>query len=408
MEGRGLKALLVGSMMIGFFGFHHQVLAVESTDVSQLRQTIAQKKATISSLNSQLGNYKAKIKILAGKSASLQNDIAMLENEMAMSQLDIASSQNQIDQETLELRIIDSQLAETEKELSQRREMLSDLLFALNKNDRHSIIDVVLNIGKVGDIFEAAQQLISVNETMKSALEATKLTQSDLIGRQTDREAKVSELSATEQDLQKKTDELDLRKNAKMIIAQSTNESENQYRTLMSQLRSEQQSVTNEVSSMQGTLEEKLRQLNSKNGGNVAGDSTISWPVHGIITALFHDPTYPFRNLFEHSGMDIAVPVGTAIEAAAPGIVARVHKGQQYGYYVMIVHANGLATLYAHMSRIDVEQDQFVTRGQVIGLSGGRPGHPGAGFSTGPHVHFEVRVNGIPRNPLAYLDRSQL
>ena len=152
--------------------------------------------------------------------------------------------------------------------------------------------------------------------------------------------------------------------------------------------------------SLQGTLEDKLRAYD----GDATGETVISWPVHGYITTLFHDPSYPFTSIVgQHSGLDIAVPQGTAIEAAAPGYVGRVYKGQQYGYYVLIIHANGFATLYAHMSRIDVEQDQYVTRGQVIGLSGGRPGTPGAGFSTGPHVHFEVRLNGIPVNPMPYL-----
>jgi murein DD-endopeptidase MepM/ murein hydrolase activator NlpD len=69
----------------------------------------------------------------------------------------------------------------------------------------------------------------------------------------------------------------------------------------------------------------------------------------------------------------------------------------------MIIHSNGFATLYAHMSRIDVDVDQYVARGQIIGLSGGRPGTAGAGFSTGPHVHFELRKNGIPVDPGPYL-----
>ena len=70
-----------------------------------------------------------------------------------------------------------------------------------------------------------------------------------------------------------------------------------------------------------------------------------------------------------------------------------------YGNYVMVIHTNGIATLYAHLSRIDVVADQFVSRGDIIGAVGS------TGFSTGPHLHFEVRLNGIPTDPLSYLTK---
>ncbi len=400
MEGRGVRMIGAGLLILGaIFCARTSVLAASNGELGQLQQSIAEKKASIASLNKQLDAYRAKIKTLAGKGASLQNDIALLENETAMAELDLAATQNSIDQETLELRIIDGQIKDTESELAKRRSMLADLLFALNKNDSQGVLEMVLSSGNISDVFDAAQQLESVNDDMKSALEATKLTRSTLADRQSSHEGKVNDLVTSAALLQKKTDDLEMHKNAKVVIAEATQESENEYRTLMSELRAEQQSITSEVSSLQGTLEDKLRAYD----GGATGETVITWPVHGIITALFHDPTYPFRNLFQHSGLDIAVPQGTAIEAAAPGYVGRVYKGQQYGYYVLIIHANGFATLYAHMSRIDVEQDQYVTRGQVIGLSGGRPGTLGAGFSTGPHVHFEVRLNGIPVNPMPHL-----
>lgn len=393
----------IGALAIlGCFVFT-PLLVAAADDVTQLQQSILEKKAEISSLNSKLDQYKAKIRELSGKSASLQNDIALLENEIAMGHLDIAATENAIDQETLELRILDDQMTQTEEELALRRAMLADVLFTMNKTDAQGILDVVLNIGSVGDVFDAAQQLSAMNETMKSALEATKQTHQSLEERKADHEAKVLSLAEYQRELTKKAEELDVRKNAKEVLAQATSESENEYRTLMSEIRSEQQVIANEVTNLQDEVQSKLQ---SRDG--YVGETTISWPVHGRITALFHDPSYPFRNLFEHAGIDIAVPQGTAIEAAAPGFVARVYRGQDYGYYVLIIHANGLATLYAHMSRIDVELDQYVGRGEIIGLSGGRPGTPGAGFSTGPHTHFEVRLNGIPVNPLAYLDINQL
>lgn len=400
MEGRGVRIIRAGALILAMsvcvfprFAF------AANTDVAQLQQSIAEKKASISRLNAQLDTYREKIRILAGKGASLQNDIALLENETALATLDLAATQNAMDEETLELRILDSHIQTTEEELTRRRAMLADLLVSLQRNDDQGVLSFVAHTKNMFDVFDATAQLTRVNDDMKSALEATKMTKDTLSAHKIRHEEKVVDLGNTAKTLQKKANDLDMRKNAKLVMVSATEESENQYRTLMSELRGEQQSITSEVSSLQNTLQDKLRARD----GDQVGDTVISWPVHGVITALFHDPSYPFRNLFEHPGLDIAVPQGTAIEAAAPGYVGRVYKGQQYGYYVLLIHANGFATLYAHMSRIDVEQDQYVSRGQVIGLSGGRPGTVGAGFSTGPHTHFEVRLNGIPVNPLPYL-----
>ena len=127
------------------------------------------------------------------------------------------------------------------------------------------------------------------------------------------------------------------------------------------------------------------------------GETIFTWPMDGVITATFHDPTYPFRHLWGHSGLDIATTAGTPIVAAAPGYVAWSRYGSSYGNYVMIIHTNGYATLYAHMSSAAVSADQYVSRGDVIGYEGT------TGFSTGPHLHFEIRENGIPVDPQLYL-----
>ncbi|MFH2104616.1 MAG: M23 family metallopeptidase, partial [Parcubacteria group bacterium] len=105
-----------------------------------------------------------------------------------------------------------------------------------------------------------------------------------------------------------------------------------------------------------------------------------------------------------HYAIDVPTPQGTPMYAPADGYVVR-YRDAGYGYsYIMLMHANDLSTVYGHTSASFVSAGQYVTEGQVIGLSGGTPGTKGAGLmTTGPHLHLEVRVNGVPVDPLRYL-----
>ena len=132
----------------------------------------------------------------------------------------------------------------------------------------------------------------------------------------------------------------------------------------------------------------------------------FSWPIplNGI-TSKFHDPDYPYRSwIGEHSAIDLRAAQGTAIRAPASGYVARAKHGGLGYSYIMIIHNESFSTVYGHVSQIFVQEDEYVKRGTIIGRTGGLPGTLGAGrFSTGPHLHFEVRLDGIPVNPEDYL-----
>jgi len=172
-------------------------------------------------------------------------------------------------------------------------------------------------------------------------------------------------------------------------------------------VRKEWEEVNSEIARLEKEIRKKLS-LQKNLGGKLWSGGKLSWPVpYNGITCYFHDPDYPFRRwIGEHSGIDLRAAQGTPVRAAAPGYVARAKNGGLRGYsYVMIVHNDNISTIYGHLSKIYVSEDTFVSRGEVIGLSGGLPGTPGAGrFSTGPHLHFEVRLKGIPVNPLDYLE----
>jgi murein DD-endopeptidase MepM/ murein hydrolase activator NlpD len=135
----------------------------------------------------------------------------------------------------------------------------------------------------------------------------------------------------------------------------------------------------------------RLRSGGSHSGAapSVAG---LIWPVQGVLTSPFG-----MRWGRMHEGIDIGAAQGTPIYAAATGTVNYAGWESGYGNLTLIDHGNGLATAYGHQSQIAVSSGQAVSRGQLIGYVGS------TGHSTGPHLHFEVRVNGVPNNPLNYL-----
>ena len=122
------------------------------------------------------------------------------------------------------------------------------------------------------------------------------------------------------------------------------------------------------------------------------------WPVRGQITAGFGQRMDPFsgEGAF-HAGVDISVPFGTRVEAAADGIVLEAGPESGYGNEILIDHGYGLTTKYGHLSRIFVVVGQVLKRGQVIGAVGM------TGKTTGPHLHYEVHVHDTPVNPTKYL-----
>ena len=147
----------------------------------------------------------------------------------------------------------------------------------------------------------------------------------------------------------------------------------------------------------------KVTYVASAYSGNVSGVSntkvnlgiTLIRPISGIITSRFG--SYESIRSFGHRGLDIAAPTGTSIKAAAGGTVTVAGWNNSYGYMIKISHGNGVETVYGHCSKLLVSKGQTVTQGQIIGKVGN------TGDSTGPHLHLEVRVNGVLYNPQNYV-----
>ncbi|HXM58683.1 MAG TPA: M23 family metallopeptidase, partial [Candidatus Dormibacteraeota bacterium] len=138
------------------------------------------------------------------------------------------------------------------------------------------------------------------------------------------------------------------------------------------------------------------------------GDGRFTWPIvfrgHPPITQRFgctDTPGEPYSPDCAthrwHTGLDLGVPLGTPVYASAAGVAHVISTDSGYGNYVIVVHGNGWFTLYAHLSRFTVHDGGTVRRGDPVGLSGS------TGFSTGPHLHFEIRYDSHYLDPCLYL-----
>jgi murein DD-endopeptidase MepM/ murein hydrolase activator NlpD len=166
-----------------------------------------------------------------------------------------------------------------------------------------------------------------------------------------------------------------------------------------------------EVASNNKVLEAQIDSLNQEANSLIAEilrlqgteeyvGGVLGWPAPSSkrITSYFGYRTHPILKVKKlHTGIDIGVPSGHDIVAANAGKVIKAAWNNSYGYMIMIDHGGGIVTLYAHNSKLLVKTGDIVKKGQVIALSGS------TGMSTGPHLHFEVRVNGEYKNPLDYL-----
>lgn len=126
------------------------------------------------------------------------------------------------------------------------------------------------------------------------------------------------------------------------------------------------------------------------------------WPTSGTITSGFGYRRSPFGSSREfHSGLDIGASRGTQVYSTAGGVVRMANYNGGYGNVIFVDHGYGFSTVYAHLHKLNVKVGQQVTKGQLIGSVGS------TGASTGPHLHYEVRVNGVAVNPTKYLSTSR-
>jgi murein DD-endopeptidase MepM/ murein hydrolase activator NlpD len=367
--------------------------------IDQLNKQLNEQQKKIDEITGKIDQYKANIKNVRGEAATLKNQVSLIDNQIAKTDLDIQSKQEEITRTELEIQKVQLEIKQNEIEIAKNKVELASLIRLLNRYDGQNYLSIMLKYNSFSDFFDQVKYSEDIQRNLQKTLNRVQELNDKLNSQKISLDTKKQELNDLMDGLQNSKDALDDQKDAKNYLIIQSQKSEKKYQGVIADLKKVQASANAQIASIEKQLRAELAKKGSGEKLNSLSNAVLIWPtLSHRITSTFHDPDYPYRNLFEHSGLDIGVKQGTAVMATEAGYVAKAAIGTKwYGNYVMIIHSNNLSTLYGHLSSIIVEQDKYVAKGQIIGYSGS------TGFSSGPHLHLEVRSNGIPVDPLKYL-----
>ena len=342
---------------------------------------------------------RSKIDLLQDKIDSLEADKSALQEEINAIRENISKTEAELKKNQLE---IDKKQAEFDKNY----EDYCQRLRAMYVSGSVSNLEVLLTCTDMSAMLTRSQMIKSVSEQDSAQLDDLMKKMEEIEAKKKELEVKRNELNEdkekleeNKQSLQKSIDEIDASKKEVDAEAAEAN-------ALMKKLSSQTSEYMELIDTNRERLQEVENEIRRAAAAASSGSGTISGS-HGSGSGALGYPTdsrsisagFPYYNSGGyHGGIDFPVPVGSNVYAAASGtvIIAKT-LNYSYGYYLLIDHGNGLSTLYAHNSALYVGVGDTVSRGQVIAASGS------TGNSSGPHCHFEVRVNGSQVNPFNYL-----
>jgi murein DD-endopeptidase MepM/ murein hydrolase activator NlpD len=348
------------------------------SQVNSKQAEIEQQKERKGVLSSELDKANAAVDQLAGEVAVLRNREAVVVAELRRVQHRLNTEKDRLD------RLHD--------QLHRSLGVLRNRLVGIYRSGDPDLLTVMLESDGFDDLVSRTEYLRRISEQdsdivgrVRTLRDGTRVTVERVTEDRDEIEAKKAELVRTREQLEAREAELAAARDSKAAAL-------NQVNTNIEQLEGD-------VSDLQDRISQQLQAATSTPGvaplpaGPVQGASGgWIWPVSGTLTSGFG---YRWGRM--HEGIDIAVPEGTPIRAAKAGTVAIAAYTGGYGNYTCVDHGGGVSSCYGHQSSYAVSSGDSVAQGDVIGYSGN------TGSSTGPHLHFEIRVNGSAVDPLGYL-----
>jgi murein DD-endopeptidase MepM/ murein hydrolase activator NlpD len=356
--------------------------------IERLNDKIAAALARERQLSAEIAAVSSKIRNLEAEVGDVSSDLAVLEQDLALQKQKLAKITELWHLQTAKLIFLRRQHNEAVDRLSER-------LIAIYESGNLSTVDVLVSSVSFSDLvsrLEYAKELAAQDERIAESVGRAK-------GRMKVAQARTTvtrrQVAAVTRSVAVRTEQTRAARN--QLISQETtlSEAKGAKQETLAEVEEQRQAYLHEVEALaqvSAQLASRIQSSQSSSSPVPRAGGALMWPVSGPVTSPFG-----WRWGRMHEGIDIAVPTGTPVHAAQSGRVIFAGWMGGYGNLVVIDHGGGLATAYGHNSSIAAGNGQSVAQGQVIAYAGS------TGNSTGPHLHFEVRVNGAAVDPLGYL-----
>jgi murein DD-endopeptidase MepM/ murein hydrolase activator NlpD len=364
---------------------------------AELQQKLQDARSKIDAAKKHKTSLSEQISDLDGRLAAIQHKLDGLGDQIAAVEERLSVTRDKLGVLRKELRLKKLELAEAQAELELEQRNFAERAVLSYKSEDLDYVDVILASSDFEDLISRVNvihDLLGGNNALVGGLETTR----DKVDAEKHSIAKrEGDVAAAARVLQEKSDELTALRAAQAasqaaafaVRRQKTGALKGVNQDLAELERQEDQLLA-ESKALAGVI--------AGSTGSGQGTGSLSWPVGGPVTSPFGWRIHPILGYKKfHTGIDIGVGYGAPIHAADGGVVIYATWMGGYGNVIIVDHGDGLSTLYAHQSGLAVGAGVRVTRGQTIGYVGS------TGFSTGPHLHFEVRVNGNPVDPMGYL-----
>jgi murein DD-endopeptidase MepM/ murein hydrolase activator NlpD len=370
-------ALLIAAILfissVAFAATPEQELEQRRQELLRVQKEIEEQQAAILAKKKQEQGVTAELR-------KLQQQLDLTEKELGYIEADLAVTQKQAIQTEADLK---NAQASYEKHYS----VMQARLVSYYEVGPAGYVEVLLGATDFSDFLSRADLLSAVISQDVKTLTNIKTEREQYLAKKSQLQVEQTKLASLKGQTQDKRSE----------VTSRTQDREKYLKRLQLE-RAEYEKALDELESLSEELVKTIQDMQKSSGITRTGQLTFGWPVTGKITSAFGNRLHPvLRKYRYHSGIDIAVKSGTLVKASEDGVVLSSGWLGGYGKAIILDHGQGYSTLYGHNSTLLLSAGAKVTKGQVIAYSGS------TGLSTGPHVHFEIRLKGTPVDPTRYL-----